>query len=322
MIGSESCSHCNDCQSGCTSLTPEDNTFHNLLEDVSKVLGANVSIFDLPKLYNPSIPAALTESVLLPVHTLCKMESMKPLLVPNMRMLKDGELDDCSELWNDFISNGTKNPYMIPHDKVLGTCSHGVGNVAKYVSKQRKTIFNFQFTFTYFRIELQTLLFIMKFVYHHASMADVEALYDIVKQAKLNIPMKPLEEVLATADLGQPLAISDYLKGLNPLEKLGDNFINKSLNLRKTTKFRPVLTDMGLCSSYNAMSERDIFQEPAIRDFHEVFQDHQDNDIPLKSAVIREYSFIIDTRRDYQWTASHGSHFARYNNFWAKQRIN
>ena len=136
MIGSESCSHCKDCKSGCTSLTSEDNAFHNLLRDVSKALGANVSIFDLPKLYNPSIPAALTESVMLPVHTLCKMESMKPLLVPNMGMLKDGDLDDCSELWNDFISNGTKqNPYLIPHDKVLGTCSHGIGNFAKYVSK-------------------------------------------------------------------------------------------------------------------------------------------------------------------------------------------
>ena len=152
----------------------------------------------------------------------------------------------------------------------------------------------------------------MKFVYHHANIADVEGLYEIVKQAKLNIPMKPLEQVLATADLGQPLAITDYLRGLNPLEKLGDNFFNKSSNFKKKTEFRPVLTDMGLCSSYNAMSGKDIFHEPAIQDFHEVFQDHQNKYIPLESAVIREYSFIIDTRQDYQWTASHGSHFARY----------
>ena len=149
----------------------------------------------------------------------------------------------------------------------------------------------------------------MKFVYHHANIADVEGLYELVKQANLNIPLKPLEQILATTDLGQPLAISDYLKGLNPLDKLRDNF-NKNSNVKKTD-FRPVLTDLGLCSSYNAMSAEDVFNYPAIRDFHEVFQ-YQD--INLESAVIREYSFIIDTqtRRDYQFVASHGSHFARY----------
>lgn len=66
MIGSE-CSHCHDCKSGCIGLTFEDKAFHHLLRDVSNAFGANVSIFDLPKLYNPSIPAASTELVLLPV---------------------------------------------------------------------------------------------------------------------------------------------------------------------------------------------------------------------------------------------------------------
>lgn len=69
---------------------------------------------------------------------------MTSLLVPNMNMLMDGDLDYCSELWNDFISNGTKitskrnlcNPYMISDDKVLNTCSHGVGEVAGYVYEQ------------------------------------------------------------------------------------------------------------------------------------------------------------------------------------------
>ena len=313
MIGDE-CSHCIYCNSGCTGLTFEDKAFHHLLRDVSNALGANASIFDIPKLYNPSIPAASTESVLLPVYTLCKIEQMTSLLVPNMKMLMHGDLDDCSELWNDFIMNNTKkNPYMIPEDKVLSACSHGIGKVAGYVN-----IYNIYNIKTYLvihgiRIELQGLLFIMKFVYHYANMADVEGLYQLVKQANLNIPMKPLEQVLATADLGQPLAISDYLKGLNPLDKLGNN-VNNNKNSNVTTDFRPVLTDLGLCSSYNAMSEQDVFHDSAIRDFHEVFLNHEGNGINLESAVIREYSFIIDTqsRRDYQFGASHGSHFARY----------
>ena len=164
------------------------------------------------------------------------------------------------------------------------------------------------------RIELQSLLFIMKFVYHYANMADVEGLYELVQQANLNIPMKPLEQILASADLGQPLAISDYLKGLNPLEKLGDNFKTKNSKVKKTD-FRPVLTDFGLCSSFNAMSEKDVFHDLAIKDFRAVFLDQKG--INLESAVIREYSFIIDTqkRRDYQFGASYGSQFARYTHF-------
>ena len=163
------------------------------------------------------------------------------------------------------------------------------------------------------RIELQGLLFIMKFVYHYANMADVEGLYELVQQSNVNIPLKPLEQILATADLGQPLAISDYLKGLNPLDKLGYNF--KKYSNAEKTDFRPVLTDFGLCSSYNAMPENDVFHDSAIRDFHEVFQDPEVNNVIVESAVMREYSFIIDTqtRRNYQFGASHGSHFARYN---------
>lgn len=133
MIGNE-CSHCHDCKSGCTALTFEDKAFHHLLRDVSNAFGANVSIFDIPKLYNPSIPAASTESVMIPIYTLCMLKPLTSILVPNMTMLAYGDLDDCSELWNDYISNNTKkNPYMIPDSKTLSICSNGIGKLAGYV---------------------------------------------------------------------------------------------------------------------------------------------------------------------------------------------
>ena len=130
----ESCSDCQDCRSGCVWESHEDQAFHGLLKNVSQVFGANVSIFDLPKLYNPIIPTTSMKSVATPTYTLCNMERRTTLLVSNVEMMIAGDLDDCSKLWNDFISNnGPKNPYMILDDQYLSKCSHGIGKVAGYV---------------------------------------------------------------------------------------------------------------------------------------------------------------------------------------------
>ena len=130
----ESCSDCQECRSGCVWESLEDQAFHGLLKNVSKVFDANVSIFDLPKLYNPIIPTTSMKSVATPTYTLCNMERRTTLLVSNVEMMIAGDLDDCSKLWNDFISNnGPKNPYMILDDQYLSKCSHGIGKVAGYV---------------------------------------------------------------------------------------------------------------------------------------------------------------------------------------------
>ena len=54
--------------------------------------------------------------------------------MPNVDMMIAGDLDDCTKVWNDFISNnGPKNPYMILDDQYMSKCSHGIGKVAGYV---------------------------------------------------------------------------------------------------------------------------------------------------------------------------------------------
>ena len=59
-------------------------------------------------------------------------------------------------------------------------------------------------------------MLVMKFVYHFATMNDVEKLYDKIKDANLPVPMKDLDHFKSSLQLPQPLAISDYLKGINP----------------------------------------------------------------------------------------------------------
>ena len=141
----------------------------------------------------------------------------------------------------------------------------------------------------------------MKFVYFYADMKDVKKLYHLVKQAKINIPLKPLDQIQTSTVLGQPLAISNYLKGLNPLDKMGENFNNENWNnsvLKRKTKFLPTLTDTGLCSTFNARSENFVFQEQAVKDFQDIFLGHVKTvDNSLESAVMREYTFIIDTQK-------------------------
>ena len=82
---------------------------------------------------------------------------------------------------------------------------------------------------------------------------------------------------------------------------MGENFNNENWNnsiLERKTKFLPTLTDTGLCSTFNARSENFVFQEQAVKDFQDVFLGHVKTvDNSLESAVMREYTFIIDTQK-------------------------
>ena len=142
-------------------------------------------------------------------------------------------------------------------------------------------------------------MLVMKFVYHFATMNDVEKLYDKIKDANLPVPMKDLDQFKSSLQLPQPLAISDYLKGMNPGEKILYMFQNENWDegrvIKRSSDFSPRMTDAGLCSTYNAQLEKDMFDDKVVKDFHEVFHGGVDTN-PLKSAHMKEYSFIIDTQ--------------------------
>ena len=166
-----------------------------------------------------------------------------------------------------------------------------------------------------FRIGLQSLMLVMKFVYNFATMNDVEKLYDKIQDANLPVPMKELDQFKSSLQLPQPLAISDYLKGMNPGEKILDIFQNENWEegrvIKRSSDFSPRMTDAGLCSTYNAHLEKDVFDDKVVKDFHEVFHGGVDKN-PLKSAQMKEYSFIIDTqtRRSYPFESKDEDTFA------------
>ena len=167
----------------------------------------------------------------------------------------------------------------------------------------------------------------MKFVNHYANMEDVSTLYNIVKDAGLKIPVKEYEDFRKSVFLGQPLVISDYLQYVdqfsevsrlyqdehwefNPDMYLGGEESGYANVKRHSTKFRPTLTDSGLCSSFNTEVENNMFQDQRVEEFMEVFHSGWETENrTLESADLKEISFIIDTqdRRNYPFVATGGS---------------
>ena len=77
-------------------------------------------------------------------------------------------------------------------------------------------------------------MLIMKFVYNFANMNDVDALYKKIQKVDLKIPLKDLNQFKESVHLGQPLAISNYLKGLDQFERLPTNFKNQHWDVKST----------------------------------------------------------------------------------------
>ena len=167
----------------------------------------------------------------------------------------------------------------------------------------------------------------MKFVYHFANMDDVEKLYNIVKDADLKIPLKEYDDFKKGVFLGQPLVISDYLHAVDQFSTISqfhqDDFWEFNPNIylgtkedgyanvkRQSTQFRPTLTDSGLCSSFNAEVENNVFQDKIVEEFMEVFHSGwKTENHNLASGDLKEIAFIIDNqdRRNYPFVAAEGS---------------
>lgn len=170
----------------------------------------------------------------------------------------------------------------------------------------------------------------MKITYNYANLNDVETLYDVVKRAKVNYPMKSITQVKESVLLRQPVAISDYLTDLSPFHKMpmlfenqfwsnpppddnGKLFRNKIY--KGHTDFVPVLTDGGLCAAYNAPPPDEQSYEPStVADFREVFNSVESNNYTMKTAAIKSYTFIVDTKKrlQYPFRTTNSRNIARY----------
>ena len=160
-------------------------------------------------------------------------------------------------------------------------------------------------------------------------MKDVESLYQVVKKADLKIPLKGLDEVKASVSLRKPLAISDYLEGLNPYEPMTHDFKNEHWDematvdsslikpVKISTEFRPTLTDAGVCATFNAPLIDEVFQDHTVSEFREVFlTEFQSEATKLETAAFKEYTFIIDTQKrgNFPFRALDYKNLARYVN--------
>ena len=156
----------------------------------------------------------------------------------------------------------------------------------------------------------------MKFVYHYADHKDLKDLYKRTLNAGMELPLKPFDAVKASQKLLRPIAVSDYLKDNSPLEPI-DDAMKKEIYYKtiKETDFVPMITDTDICSTYNAKSMLDIFNEDSISEFQEIFGGRYQNR-KLEMANKREYTFIIDSqsRREFPFNNDPISRdLARYN---------
>ena len=160
----------------------------------------------------------------------------------------------------------------------------------------------------------------MKFTYNYDNLNDVKILHDIVKKAKVKYPMKNITQVKNSILLRQPVAISDYLEDVNPFQQMPLSFENKfwenpPLNdvgnpfqpkiYKGSTDFVPVLTDAGLCSGFNVPHpDQQPYEPSTVTDFREVFAsgtEAENNNYTLKTAAIKSYTFIVDTKKRLQY---------------------
>ena len=116
-----------------------DKAFHSFLTSVSKELGASISLFDIPTLFNTGIQSRTIDTQTyipgkLPVHTLCEYEPTTNMVFESFFLSKLGYTNLCTMTWQEYItsSNSKDNPYLIKEgESYVARCANGLGNVAK-----------------------------------------------------------------------------------------------------------------------------------------------------------------------------------------------
>ena len=116
-----------------------DETFHGFLTSVSQELGASVSLFDIPTLFNTGIQKRNLEEQTyipgkLPLHTLCEYEPTTNMFFESLFLTFVGYANLCSNVWHEYITrtNTKNNPYLIEEgESYVARCANGLGNLAK-----------------------------------------------------------------------------------------------------------------------------------------------------------------------------------------------
>ena len=121
--------------SACVKTYEEDQFFHGLLKTVSKKMEGEVSLFDIPKLYNPSAVSFYEDPEVIPLYTLCELDPESKAMTVHPIAQAIGEMATCTNLWNSYVHDSAnpdnKNPNLIPENDPFGLCGKRITNIAK-----------------------------------------------------------------------------------------------------------------------------------------------------------------------------------------------
>ena len=231
----------------CPKISPLEHKIHQVMLQIAKQMGLNVSLHDLPDFYKISTSFFIKNELRKdqPVYSLCSAGITT--------LNNDKNLPFCPQSWYESSANTpTKNPYL---DHPGTFCSGGVNKLTK--------------------ANMTSLMKLMKFAFHLATIDDFRTLYDLM--AKTNIPynLRPFE---------------DTIKDSKTLE---DPIFRRFSDL----DFKPVFTSRGLCYSWNGYSVSKILKPSSfVESFNGSFQQNSDK---IKMGGIRKVSFSLDKHEMY-----------------------
>ena len=104
--------------------------FHGILQKIAaEELKIEVSLFDVPKVYEDQIPAISQNYYNYPTHTLCKEDPMMSPHVQNAWYSGGGVETNCTKIWKNYMATSLTNPYELDEVDDLYTCGKGLGNL-------------------------------------------------------------------------------------------------------------------------------------------------------------------------------------------------
>ena len=98
-------------------------------------MNGDVSIFDVPKLYGPSLVKSYKDTEIIPLSTFCELDTESSFLSMNAQAMDFGWTPNCTNFWNTYIQDSdnpaNKNPNLIPKNDPFGLCGKQITDKAK-----------------------------------------------------------------------------------------------------------------------------------------------------------------------------------------------
>ena len=250
----------------CKKISIVEHLYHGLMTKVGQSLGMNISIHDIPNLFQVEPPRLEEDHPRkdYPFYTLCSYSHLPEFVYTDVN--GNQYLPSCIRQWDEIIETSNKsehNPYVrIPNL----FCSGGTTNITGS--------------------NLHAIMLVMKFAYHVASHEDFKNTYKLIKGLNLPYEMIDLAEDSKFKYKQQRPYIFDF-SGL------------PNVHLDKGLSFEPVISNVGMCFSCNSLGVDTIFKTS---EFEETFKNNFWNKTimdGIKKASERSVKIFLDKHQFY-----------------------